>query len=80
MSINQQPGQTEPAPPPDDSRVTATVDFLLAHAGLTVLPEERAWLVRAYTTLSPLLAELHAAPIARYAEPVATFSADPARR
>lgn len=80
MSINEQPGQTEPAPPLDDSPITATVDFLLAHAGLTVLPEERAWLVRAYAKLGPLLAEMHAAPVARYAEPAFAFSADPARR
>jgi len=75
MSISQQPGQTEPAPPPDDAATAGTVDFLLAHAGLMASPEERAWLVRAYTMLAPLLAELHGS-LARYAEPAVTFDAD----
>ena len=74
MSIPEQPGQTEPALTPNDEAAARTVDFLLAHAGLTASLEERAWLVRAYTVVAPLLADLHGSP-ARYAEPAFTFDA-----
>lgn len=80
MSIPEQPGQTEPAPSPSagDAAIAATVDFLLAHAGLDPAPEERAWLVRAYTKIGPTLLGLHHAA-ARNADPAFTFDAAPER-
>ncbi|HEY8293159.1 MAG TPA: hypothetical protein VIG44_11755 [Thermomicrobiales bacterium] len=59
----------------DTSDVAATVDQLLAIAGLTVTAEERDYFVRAYPILRESLQHLRI-PEARDAEPALIYPAD----
>ncbi len=54
---------------------TATVDHLIAVAGMTVTPEERDYFVRAYPVIHESLQHLRI-PEARDAEPALIYPAD----
>lgn len=69
--------QTEP-PAIDNREAAATVDHLLAVAGLTITAEERAYFIRAYPLIKESLAHLRI-PEARYAEPALIYRADTRR-
>ncbi|GEM_PF-2213877 len=59
----------------DKDDVAATVDHLIAVAGMTVTPEERDYFVRAYPILRASLRHLRL-PEARDAEPALMYPAD----
>lgn len=59
----------------DETATAATVDHLLATAGLTIADEERAYFIRAYPIIKESLQHLRI-PEARYAEPALIYPAD----
>ncbi len=60
---------------PDENDVAATVDHLIAVAGITVTAEERDYFVRAYPVIRESLQHLRI-PEARDAEPALIYPAD----
>jgi hypothetical protein len=60
---------------PDEKDVAATVDHLLAIAGLTVTETERAYFIRAYPIYRDTLQHLRL-PEARDADPALIYPAD----